>query len=138
MSTDGKRLVALAAGSLAAFGLSGWLYQSLIVPRLPEIPSVPLWWWVATYLPVILIIAAAGIAATSLSKVPLYSSSVFVPPMVVEVTRGLVTDAPVMHDVWVQDWGYWGIQLIQFAACTAGVGLAYAAGHVRLRRWLGA
>ena len=138
MSTDAKRLSALAVGSCVAFGVSSWVYESWIIPRLPTIDSVPTSWWIGTYVPVLLIVAAAGATATSLRKVPTYSFAVFVPPTLLQVARGLITGAPVMHDVWVGDWNYWVLKAIQFALCTAAIGLAYAVVRARPLRWLSA
>jgi hypothetical protein len=133
---DGRRLVLLATASVAAFVTADAIYRQAIIPRLPGWQSVPWGWWLLDMAPLILVVACAGLLCTATIKIPLYSLAIVIPPTLLEAARGLLTGAPVIHDTWVTDPGYWvavGLRLLLFMVVVAVIhgatsGLKDAAG----------
>jgi hypothetical protein len=133
---DGRRLVLLATASVAAFVTADAIYRQAIIPRLPGWQSVPWGWWLLDMAPLILVVACAGLLCTATIKIPVYSLAIVIPPTLLEAARGLLTGAPVIHDTWVTDPGYWvavGLRLLLFMVVVAVIhgatsGLKDAAG----------
>lgn len=64
-------------GFTLSFLATSFIYETFVVPRLPEIKSVPVIWWVLCGAPIILVGLFAGwIAKRSVSVIPLSIMSV--------------------------------------------------------------
>jgi hypothetical protein len=62
-------IAVFAASSL----VSAAFYEYLIVPRLPSVPSVPIWWWAVAGLPVIIAGLVFGWLVRSVASLLLWS-----------------------------------------------------------------
>lgn len=113
----------LAAAGLLASATSALIYWQLIVPQLPRLLAVPLWWWGFMLLPVGLVIVWAGYQARSLSQVLASAGAIVLPWVGAQAVYGLITGRPVGHDVWVTDLWYWLAVALQVVVCGVAVGL---------------
>ena len=113
----------LSTVALIASATSALVYWQLIVPQLPGMHSVPLWWWALMLLPVGLVVVWAGHRSRSFSEVLASAPAIVLPWVLVEVVYSLITGRPVAHDVWATDPSYWFGVVLYLVICGVGVGL---------------
>lgn len=68
------KLVAMAALLFLAMTTSHFLiYKTLIVPRLPSLQSVPFYWWLGAFAPMLLVFLVFGISLKSWRELIIFS-----------------------------------------------------------------
>jgi len=125
-------LVAAIGGALA-YSSQAVIYSSFIVPRLPEWPSVPLYWWVLRFSPVVFLLVAIALLAPRASTVVGWSSAAFLPWQVFWAVYAAILDKPVGHDLRVADSSYWQSVLLLYGL-TVGLSLACFGARLVARR----
>jgi len=86
-------------------------------------------WWLLSMAPLIVVVIAAGSLCTSAVKVPLYSVAIALPPMLLQMGRGLFR---------ASDPGYWVGVVLRTVVCVVLVGAVHGATLVIKTRRLGA
>jgi len=128
-----RELLAFAVLGTLAFAVEDQIYARLIVPRLPDVPRVPLWWWLGESAAPLLVFLAAGWFGASAQRVVLLCVAAFLPWFALSSLYAWLVDVPIGHDVWVGDPAFWfgtGIQLGFWLLVACGA----AAGRWALRR----
>lgn len=126
----GRSLVVVLAG-LAGWGLSQAVYRFAIIPRLPEWHSVPFWWWLLEFFPLLCSVVLAGTLSRTTREAAVNGLCLVVPPVAILSASGAITGQPVGHDMWVTDVAYWLVVGIQVT-----VGVFAVIGIERITRGL--
>src|SRR5688572_17083113 len=121
METNRTKALAFMLVGIAAWGSSALIYRWMIVPRLPEWRSVPIWWWGIQLLPLVAAVVSAGVLSRSTREAAINGLLLVVPPVLVVSAYGAVTGRPIGHDMWVHEPLYWLVALAQVAIGVASV-----------------
>ena len=86
-----------------AYVTSQLIYWHLVVPKLPELHSVPITWWIVVYLPFAVAAIAARTLVSSARRIPSDVLVAALVPALAPAMSALVTGAPIAHDVDLRD-----------------------------------
>jgi hypothetical protein len=107
-------LIVFALAGVTAFFAEAQIYQQLIVPQLPELDRVPLWWWFGSFLPPIVVFLFAGWHGRTVVRAVAFAAAAFLPARVAIITYAAFADVPIGHDLWVGDLAFWSSTVLEF------------------------
>jgi hypothetical protein len=135
MSLDRRNIAVAATGGIVGFAVEALVYSLLVVPRLPTIQSVPLWWWFGVVAAPTAVFLVVGYVSRSARELILLTVTAFLPWQIGRIVWSLSTGHPLMHDIWATDVHFWVSLIIEYVVWlfvgVLGYGLSRAAVRTR-------